>query len=221
MFCLKNKVISLFKILALVLVISPVHAANINQEIVDITAQYLLLDENKGISKYKGGVFFKKGTLSIKADEVTLHFNNGKLAKAMITGSPANVLHYPDNEAKVHSQAKEMEYFVAENRLTLKGQAFVDQGDRHFSGEKIEYDTRQRTITAAGNQSTPIKSEKNSTESRKGRVHVIIGPSDGAEDKGDVVNAGDIGNTDDEAETKISPNHANNTNDNKEQLINE
>ena len=178
MFCLQNKFFSLFGLLILTLIISPVHAASLKQRTIDITAQYLLLDEKNGISKYKGKVFFKKGTLNIKADTVTLYYNNGKLTKALITGSPADVLHYPDNEAKVHSQANKIEYFVTEDRLTLKGQAFVDQGDRHFSGESIEYDTRQRIITAAGNQNKVINAENSRP---KGRVHVIIGPSEDAE----------------------------------------
>jgi len=173
MFCLQNKFFFLFGLLILTIIIRPAFAANLNQEAIDITAKYLLLDEKNGVSKYKGAVFFKKGTLSIKADTITLYYNDGELTKALIVGSPADVLHYPDNEPKVHSQAKEMEYFVYEERITLRGQAFVDQGDRHFSGETIEYDTRQRTITAAGNQHNAIKSDKTPS---KGRVHVIIGP---------------------------------------------
>ena len=186
MFCLQNKFFFLFGLLTLTIIIRPAFSANLNQETIDITAQYLLLDEKKGVSKYKGAVFFKKGTLSIKADTITLYYNDGKLTKALIVGSPADVLHYPDNEAKVHSQAKEMEYFVYEERLTLKGQAFVDQGDRHFSGETIEYDTRQRTITAAGNQSSVIKSDKTPP---MGRVHVIIGPSGDNKDREDTGNS--------------------------------
>jgi len=182
MFCLQNKLLLLLNLLLMTFVINPVQAANVTQETIDITANYLLLDERQGISKYKGSVFFKKGTLSIQADEVTLYYDNGKLTKALITGTPADVLHYPDNEAKVHSQAKEMEYFVSQNRLTLKGQAFVDQGDRHFRGETIEYDTRQRTITAAGNQNNGTFPEKNPS---KGRVHVIIGPAGDDEDNKD------------------------------------
>ena len=182
MFCLQNKFLSLFNLLILSFIISPAFAENLKQETIDITAQYLLLDEKNGISKYKGQVFFKKGTLSIKADTVTLYYNDGELTKALITGSPADVLHYPDNEAKVHSQAKKMEYFISENRLTLKGQAFVDQGDRHFSGETIEYDTRQRTITAASKQNN----ETNTGNSPpNGRVHVIIGPNTDTENNED------------------------------------
>lgn len=187
MFCLHNKLFSLLTwlpILLLILLIfpniSPVHAASqskAKQQTIDITAQYLLLDEKKGISEYKGKVSFIKGTLTIKADSVTLYYDGEKLIKALITGFPADVQHQPDNEARVHSQANEMEYFVAEERLILKGQAFVDQGDRHFSGEYIEYDTRQRTITAAGSQNVTVNTENSKNSPPKGRVHVIIGPT--------------------------------------------
>lgn len=148
------------------------------QEPIDIKAQYLLLDENKGISKYKGHVVFTQGTLIIKADSVILYHNGEKLTKAFITGSPADIQHQPDNEPKVHSQAKEIEYFVAKEKLILKGDAFVNQGDRHFSGEKIEYDTRLKIVTASGNkQERKSDLEKFSEKSPPtGRVHVIIGP---------------------------------------------
>lgn len=188
MFCLQNKIFYLLPLLMLYLSINPVQAANqkglkLNQQTIDIKAQYLLLDEIKGVSKYKGNVQFTKGTLVIKADSVTLYFKNEKLTKALIKGRPADVRHQPENEAKVHSQANSMEFFVTEDRLILKGQAFVDQGERHFSGEYIEYDTRQQTITAAGNQNSTTStknSENTQPEERvhKGRVHVIIGPED-------------------------------------------
>jgi len=163
------------------LMISSIYAASQTQ-IIDIKAHSLLLDEKKGISKYEGQVLFTKGTLIIKADTVTLYYDGNTLTKALITGSPADVQHQPDNEAKVHSQANKMEYLVAEERLFLNGQAFVDQGDRHFSGESIEYDTRQRIITASGNPATTAKPENAKNNPPKGRVHVIIGPVEDAEE---------------------------------------
>ena len=183
MFCLHSKFIllrilhfSLLSFISLLSGMAPVHAAT--PQIVDIKANYLLLDENKGIRKYKGQVLFTKGTLKIKADAVTLFYDGEELTKALITGSPADVHHEPDNEDKVHSQAREMNFFVSEDKLTLKGQAFVDQGSRHFSGEYIEYDTRQRTITAAGNQSSTMNTENAENTPPSSRVHVIIGPTE-------------------------------------------
>jgi len=181
MFCQRNNFFLQLIILVFFAGIHHTHAAKqtkTEQQTFDITANYLLLDEKKGISKYQGNVYFKKGTLAIKADSVILFYEGNELTKALITGSPADVLHYPDNEARVHSQAKTMEYLVSEERLTLKGQAFVDQGDNHFSGETIEYDTRQRTITAAGKQNTLVNAKNSKNTAPNRRVHVIIGPSD-------------------------------------------
>lgn len=152
-------------------------ASAANSQIVDIQSDYLLLDETNGVSEYKGKVLFKKGTLVIKADAITLYYDGEMLTKALIHGTPADVQHAPDNEDKVHSQAREMEYFVAEDKLLLKGQAFVDQGSRHFSGETIEYNTRQRIFTASGNQDNINNEENKQNAPPNGRVHVIIGPA--------------------------------------------
>lgn len=187
MFCLQNNLLAKLIVLILFFIsMNIAHAENKNKEkplTVDIKASYLLLDEKKGISKYQGNVYFKKGTLTIKADTVTLFYDGKQLIKALIIGSPADVQHYPDNEAKVHSQANKMEYFVAEERLTLKGKAFVDQGDNHFSGDTIEYNTRQRTITAAGGHNKTLNSQNSKNSPTNRRVHVIIGPTDNAESK--------------------------------------
>lgn len=160
------------------------------QQTLEIQAQYLMLDENKGIGKYKGNVILTKDTLIIKADTVTLYYQEQKLMKALITGAPADIQHQPDNEEKVHSQANNMEFFVEEDRLILKGSAFVDQGNRHFSGEYIEYDTRQRTITAAGNQNGNSNTTDTSATNTKNvpppsRVHVIIGPTEDVKNTSD------------------------------------
>lgn len=191
LFSLQNKL--MISCLALLMLhnISPVHAANqkkTKQNVIEIKAQYLSFDRKKGLSKYKGKVLLTKGTLIIKADTVTLYFNGEKLTKALITGSPADVQHQPDNEAKTHSQANEIEYLIAEEQLILKGQAFVNQGNRHFSGEYIEYDTHQRTITAAGDQNTNMNTKNSTNNPPKARVHVIIGPNKDDKDVADTNN---------------------------------
>ena len=152
------------------------------QDNIDIKAQYLMLDEKNGLSEYKGQVVLTKDTLIVKADIITLYHNGNKLVKALIQGSPADVRHQPDNEAAVHSQAKKMEFFVEEDRLVLIGQAFVNQGNRHFSGEHIEYDTRQRIITAGGKLNSSATADNNENTRPDGRVHVIIGPDEANKD---------------------------------------
>ena len=102
MFCQQSKSFTVISLLLAITCFNSAYAAK--TQIIDIKAQYLLLDEKKGISKYKGRVLFKKDSLTIKADTVTLYYKNKKLSKALITGSPADVRHKPDNEEPVHSQ---------------------------------------------------------------------------------------------------------------------
>jgi lipopolysaccharide export system protein LptA len=188
MFCHPSKkhvtLIYLFIVLTIALNSSLVYAAdNKKAQTLHIQSQYLLLDEKKGISTYKGNVLLQKDTLVIKADAMTLYYIGEKLDKVIILGSPADVRHAPDNEAKVHSQANKMEYLINQDKLTLSGQAFVTQGNRHFSGETIEYDARQRIISAAGNQNTVTNNNDTSAAPAENqRVHVIIGPDAGNDD---------------------------------------
>lgn len=186
MFCLRGKIFILFMLLPLYCNAAAIKSKiKAKPQLLTIQADYLLLDEKNGVSKYKGNVLFSKGTLHIKADVITLFFDGQKLIKAFIEGTPADVQHQPDKEAKVHSQAKTMEYLLENDLLILKGQAFVDQGSRHFSGETIEYDARQQTITAAGNKETLNNTNKTS---HKGRVHVIIGPNDVSKNANEKIN---------------------------------
>ena len=161
MFYLKNK----WWLPLLILVAQTVHAEK--SQTIEIKSQNLTMDKLKGMSHYEGNVLLTKGTLKIKADKITLYHQGQEITKALIFGDPADVTHHPDNEPQVHSQAKRMEYYVKNNQLLLLGDAVVDQGSRHFSGERIEYDTRQRQITAGG---------KDVNNPGDGRVHVILGP---------------------------------------------
>lgn len=189
MFCRPNKILLLSLSLLFILNSSLVLAAKKNKDnkpqTLDIKAQYLLIDENKGVSTYKGNVLLTKETLVIKADSITVYSDGEKLIKAFIEGTPADVQHHPDNEEKVHSQANNMEYFVNDEKLILKGQAFVNQGEQSFSGETIEYDTQQRTIKASGNKKDLSGENNNQNTPSNARVHVIIGPSTEQDDETD------------------------------------
>ncbi|MFK5913270.1 MAG: lipopolysaccharide transport periplasmic protein LptA [Woeseiaceae bacterium] len=170
----KNKLLTLLFTLFLTVYTSPSFATQ-NKDVIDIKSQRLLFDEAKGISQYKGHVVMKKGTLTIKASSITVYYKNKKLSKAIIIGSPANIEQHPDNEKSAYAQANRMEYYVDEERLILKGDASVQQGERFFSGEEVEYDTRQRIILASGKNEGSLENKNES--SSNGRVHVIIGPA--------------------------------------------
>lgn len=133
----------------------------------EITADDLLLDNTRQVSRYRGHVVIKHQTMKIQADLVELHHAGQQLSQANIAGRPARVDHQPANEAAVHAEANRIEYYVSQQQLILIGKAKVQQGERSFAGEKIEYDLSNRVIKAS---STTQDAEQDS------RVHVIIGP---------------------------------------------
>ncbi len=144
---------------------------------IDIRADYLLLDNKKGISQYKGHVHFKKGNLKIVADSITLYIEEEKLKRALITGNPARARQKPEQETELKAQAKQFEYFADTEKLLLRGNAEVDQGNRHFSGKIIEYDSREKRLLASG-QSGGKNAEKSSKAASGSRVHVILEEED-------------------------------------------
>lgn len=147
-----------------------------SQQVVEIEADKLLMDNQKGIAHYKGNVSFKRDNLLISADEVIVFLDNGKITRAEISGQPADIKHHPEKEDPVHARAQQLEYDSNSKKLILKGNAIVTQGEQQFSGEKIEYDSRSKSLAASGGDKTLVKDPALATG--KKRVHVIIGPTE-------------------------------------------
>jgi lipopolysaccharide export system protein LptA len=132
---------------------------------IQVNADSMVTEEPKGFSHYKGNVVIVQGSLKVIADEVIIYFTDGTLDKLIITGNPAHLQQLPDDsEDPVFSQAKKMEYFASSDRLFLLEDAQVKQGNNHFSGARIEYDTRNSTVSAT------------SLGKDKGRVRAVIIP---------------------------------------------
>lgn len=144
---------------------------------VKITADRMRADERQGTSHYEGDVFLKQGSLEIRADELTVHLDNGEVRRIIVVGQPAKLQQQPDNREMVYSEARRMEYDIRSGELLLLNEARVKQGASHFSGARIHYDTRN-SIVAANRDSTT--SEQDKTDD--GRVRAIIEPADKPQD---------------------------------------
>ncbi|MGD8925615.1 MAG: lipopolysaccharide transport periplasmic protein LptA [Thioalkalispiraceae bacterium] len=139
---------------------------------IDIQADRVEIKEKEEISEYIGNVHLKQGSLDIKADKVTVYLKNGRLIKILIMGNPAVFKQKPeDNKDVVRSSAMNMEYFASKQHLILKTNASVVQGDNHFSGDFIEYDTLNSTVKA------------NKDKGSESRVHAIIKPGKTSSDQ--------------------------------------
>lgn len=153
--------------------VSPAYAlTGDRQQPIHIDADRMIAEESKGYSHYIGNVHITQGSLKIDADEVYIYLVNGLLNKLIIIGSPAKLQQIPDNSTKiVYSQAQRMEYFASTDRLLLMKDAEVWQNGNHFSGEHIEYDTRNSRVSG------------NSEGKESGRIRAVIIPKKTATDK--------------------------------------
>lgn len=132
---------------------------------ISIEADSADIDDNKGISVYKGNVVVTQGSLSLWADTVTVHSPNRNLQKLVAQGTPARFQQRPNGEQEdMRAQARKMEYSTETEKLLLLDGAHLWQSKNEFSGNRIEYDTVNDTVTAS------------KAPSGKERVQVIIQP---------------------------------------------
>lgn len=157
------------KLLSLLLCFLPAYVQALNtdhQQPIHIEAEEVEIDKQKGISRYRGNVLLKQGSLVIRGNTVLLHHKNGQLEKVIITGKPASFQQTPDiGGISIVSQAQRMEYIAKQSRLLLFQNAEVSQGNNVFSGEEIAYDIVKGTVVA------------NRGESEGNRINAILDES--------------------------------------------
>ena len=123
---------------------------------INIQSDSAQLDDGKGVATYMGKVKLTQGSLVIEGDEVRIYRNaQGDVDRAVAVGKLAHFVQVPEQgKPPVDGKAKQIEYFVAEQRATLEQSAVVTQGGNAFTGEKIDYDIKKQLLNAAGNASS-------------------------------------------------------------------
>ena len=140
---------------------------------IDIEADHAQLDDEKGVTQYKGTAILTQGTLKIEGDIITFYYDEDKqLTKAVAQGKLAKYQQIQKpGEAPVRAKALQMEYHAKSQKIYLLGKGHVWQNGDEFSGDRIEYDITRNVVNAS---SKPVKE---GTKPRKGeRIHIIIQP---------------------------------------------
>jgi lipopolysaccharide export system protein LptA len=139
---------------------------------IEIEADHAQLDDQQGITQYKGKAILTQGTLRIEGDIITFYYDDNKqLTKAVAQGKRATYEQIQKaGEAPIRAKAYTMEYHAQAQKIYLIGKAHVWQKGSEFSGERIEYDIDKNIVNASG--------RTNHTEQpKKGeRIHIIIQP---------------------------------------------
>ena len=147
-------------------------------EPIQIEADHAQLDDEQGITQYKGDAILTQGTLKIRGDIITFYYDDDKeLIKTVAQGKLAKYQQIQKpGEKPVRAQAYTMEYHAQGQKIYLMGKGHVWQNGNEFSGNRIEYDIAKNIVNASGG----TKSSDTSTKPKKGeRIHIIIQPPGG------------------------------------------
>jgi lipopolysaccharide export system protein LptA len=173
-YCL-NKLISPFLYLTGMVVFCQGYALTTDQDQpIEIEADTAELDDQKGVTIYKGNVIVVQGSIRMTGETMTVYYTrNNDLDTVIMEGRPATYRQLPDNsEIYDEAEALRMEYYGLKNLIVLIDNAVVKQEDLRFSGSRIEYDTERSLIRARGQ----TKKENDDSSTDGGRVKITIKP---------------------------------------------
>ncbi len=149
--------------------------SNDRDKAIEIEADRASLDNKKGLTLYFGNVVIVQGSLTLKAEKVTLTYDEKRqidvvIAETENAGSPPVYFEQVlDNKEKVHAEARLMEYHAKQDLLHLKKSASIWKNKDKITGEHIMYDAKEGKITAEGKPASNAKAGG-------GRVKVTIEP---------------------------------------------
>lgn len=140
---------------------------------INIEADHAQLDDETGVTQYKGDAILTQGTLRIEGDVITFFYDeNRELEKAIAEGNLATYEQvHKEGDKPVKAKALQMEYHASKQRIFLVGQGYVWQSGDEFRGNHIEYDIN-KNIVIANSRPVEVDGEKQSS----GRVHITIQP---------------------------------------------
>lgn len=124
------------------------------------------IDELQGVNIFTGNVHLRQGTMNLRGELMTVYLADGSIERAEIDGSPATFVQRPQGKDQdMHASALRMEYYAAEERIVLIGQARVwDAEGNDFRSNRIVYHVGKNTVNAGDGTKTGD------------RVHITLPP---------------------------------------------
>jgi len=125
---------------------------------IHIRAEQAEIDQNAEQVIYRGAVQVDQGTLRVTADEMTVEYRDQKVVRITARGTPAKYQQQlnPDEE-QVKADASTIVYHTQDERLDLKGNAFLRQEGNEITGDFIQYDIVAGKVDAKANDQGPVR----------------------------------------------------------------
>ena len=138
------------------------------EEPVNIEADTVMFDNEKGIADYQGNVVVIQGSLEIRADKVNIQAPEHEITLIVATGSPVKLHQKMDDGEIVQGQGNKVTYKVKNKRIILVNDAKLEQGKDIITNNYIEYLPDSGELFAGGKKGS-------------GRVKAIFHPTNKAE----------------------------------------
>jgi lipopolysaccharide transport protein LptA len=102
---------------------------------------------------------------NLRSDQATVDFRNNRIARATITGKPAEFEQKrADSEQMARGHADEIVYDLSDGTVRLSNEAWLTDGQNEISGPLLVYNVRAQRVQAAASPGTDQ------------RVHITIAP---------------------------------------------
>jgi lipopolysaccharide transport protein LptA len=120
---------------------------------------------------------------NLRSDQAVVEFRDNHIARAVITGKPAQFEQKRANsEAVARGHADEILYDVNDGTVRLTAEAWLSDGQTEISGPLLVYNIREQKIQAVATPNAAVGSEE--------RVHISIAPRGPATGKPDAAAPG-------------------------------
>lgn len=145
---------------------------------IEIEADTAELDDEKGVTIYRGNVVTTQGSVRMTGDIMTVYFKDDELDTLIMEGKPARYRQLPDGkDVYDEAEALRMEYYELKSLVILINNASFKQEGLSFSGDRIEYDTERSKVKIKGNMKQQAGAKNsNSNTTSDGRVKIILKP---------------------------------------------
>lgn len=172
MYILLLKLNKQFSLLACIFLI-PVATWGLSQDVeepVNIEADTVVFDNEKGVADYQGNVVMVQGSLEIRADKVNIQAPESEITTMVATGSPVRLNQKMDDGQLIKGQGNKVTYNVKNKRIILVDSAKLEQGKDVIINNYIEYLPSSGELYAGGKKGS-------------GRVKAIFHPTNKVETK--------------------------------------
>lgn len=145
----------------------PLHALSqtLEPQPIEVEADSLEIDKERGIGTYRGGVVLVQGSIRLEADRLQILTEENRLERLVATGDPVRFRQQDDAGEWVLGSSREIEYRPREGRLVFSREARLEQDRARFESDRIVYDTRLKRLQAGEISRT-----------QGGRVRMVLDP---------------------------------------------